>query len=192
MHILLFGGSFDPPHIAHHRMIQEILRREIVDEVRYVPAHAHPFHKHMSPDHNRVAMLQLMLAEESEEGKIRIEEFELHSSQPSYSFFTLEALAGQFPQHHFSWLIGADNVKEFGKWKNAPELLKKYTVYVYPRSGYAVDAVHADMVLLEDFPEIEISSTEIRQRICDGQPIHDLVDPQVEQYIRENHLYCEK
>jgi nicotinate-nucleotide adenylyltransferase len=197
MQIALFGGSFDPPHLAHHQVVLEMLRQQLVDEVWYVPAKKHPFGKEMSSDDHRLKMVQLMLADEqgltTEIKKlhhhIRIETYELDHPSISYSLNTLDYFSQTQPQHTFSWVIGSDNVASFAKWHHYQELLKKYQVWVYPRAHYAMEPLLKGMTPLKDMHKVDISSTEIRQRVRTGESIKGLVSPSVAEYLSLAGLY---
>ena len=184
MNIALFGGAFDPPHLGHQNIVTEMLARHIVDEIWYVPVKTHHFGKKMSPDQQRVEMLRLIV-----QPKTRIEEFELHQEGINYTYDTLEFLAKQHPQHTFSWIIGSDNLGGFHRWLELDPELLKYRFYVYPRTGFPFEPLYEGMEPLRDFPEVNISSTDIRARLQTGKEITSLVAPKVEQYIFEQKLY---
>lgn len=184
MHICLFGGAFDPPHVGHLQVAHSLLEKEICDEVWFVPVKQHPFGKEVQTNGHRVKMLELML-----EPEMRVEEYELEHATKSYSFQTLEALSKQHPEHQISWVIGSDNLEKFHLWGDYQHLLEKYRVYVYPRKDFAFEPVREGMVCLENFPEVEVTSTRIRELLRQGKSVSGLVTKEVERYIRENELY---
>jgi nicotinate-nucleotide adenylyltransferase len=184
MEIGLFGGSFDPPHVGHQNVTAQLLQKKVVGEVWYVPVKHHHFGKKVLDDNHRVKMLELIL-----QPSTRIETYELEKEGISYSFDTLEFLSQKYPDHHFSWIIGSDNLPTFHRWMDVHPMLLKYRFYVYPRAGFPFTPLYEGMVPLKDFPEVDVTSTEIRQLLKAGQSIIDLVDPQIEQYIMEHQLY---
>lgn len=185
MQIALFGGAFDPPHLGHQQVAQALLTNNIVDEVWFVPVKHHPFSKPLrASDQQRIEMLQLMLEE-----KMRIETYELTSPEVSYAYYTLEALAQQYPQHTFSWVLGSDNLQAFHKWGFYEQLIEKFTVYVYPRTGSPFEPLYDNMVPLVTMPEVVASSTKVREHIKVGQPVTDLVTAEVAAYIADHQLY---
>lgn len=186
MHIALFGGTFDPPHNGHEVVAQEMIARQIVDEVWFVPVNNHPFQKMVSSMEDRLAMLEMLIAGQDH---FQIETYELSQSGPSYSFQTLTALSRHYPQHTFSWLIGSDNLEKFNQWHAYQELLNQFHVYVYPRYGFPSAPLLPGMIFLEDFPEIRVSGTEIRQKLKNGESIHDDVCLEIEKYISDHDLY---
>ncbi|KKT97834.1 MAG: putative nicotinate-nucleotide adenylyltransferase [Microgenomates group bacterium GW2011_GWA1_46_15] len=182
MHITLFGGSFDPPHNGHLKVADHIIQANVADEAWFVPCAKHPFAKHLSPTTHRIAMLKLLHAH-------TINLFEAESHRPSYSIDTLNHFAVTQPQDSFSWLIGSDQLPLFPKWHHYTELLQKFKIYVYPRTGFPLNGLLPGMVGLTTMPTIDISSTEVRARVKNNQSLHNLVPPAVTQYIQENRLY---
>jgi nicotinate-nucleotide adenylyltransferase len=184
MHIALFGGAFDPPHLGHQQVASSLLANQICDEVWFVPVKQHPFGKEVHTNGHREKMLSLIL-----EPKMRVEDYELHHPGKSYSFQTLEALSKGYPQHRFSWVIGTDNLQQFHLWQNFHELLQKYRVYVYPRQHFDFHPIYKGMIKLESLPQVMVSSTMVKEKLAGHQSISGLVDERVERYIKENHLY---
>ena len=182
MHIMLFGGSFDPPHSGHLKVANHIIQAHIADELWFVPCAKHPFAKHLSPTADRLAMLKLLHTH-------TINLFEAESHRPNYSIDTLDHFVATQPQNSFSWLIGSDQLPSFPKWHRYTELLQKFKVYVYPRTGFLLDDLLPGMVGLTTLPTIDVSSTEVRTRVKNNQSVHDLVPPEVAQYIQENKRY---
>ncbi len=189
MHIALFGASFDPPHMAHRIITEQLLDQKLVDQVWLVPVKEHPFGKDMTQSGDRLAMVKFMLEKIARPKTVFIDEYELTQDKPSYSFDTLEAMSRKFPEHTFSWVIGTDNLKSFAKWHEAHKLLEKYTVFVYPRAGSDSEPLLPGMKRIEHVPEINISSTDIRQKVKQGESITGLVELEVAQYIKEKELY---
>lgn len=196
--VVLFGGSFDPPHKGHVEIARTLLRQKLVDQVRLVPLRQHPLKKFVSPDVHRLAMLQLAV----KDSPIQIEQFELTQPGPSYTFATLRAMDSKAgpPQAattsvplalrpEFSWVIGSDNLASFHRWYHYQELLAEFKVWVYPRHGFAFEPLYPGMVPLTSCAEINVSSTQVRTRVAAGQSIADLVPAAVAGYIKANKLY---
>lgn len=117
--------------------------------------------------------------------------FEFSMPKPSYTIDTLNALQKKFPDDAFYLVIGGDNWELFGKWRNSEEILAKYHVLIYPRLGYEVNIPNelADRVALVDAPIIELSSTEIRERLASGLNVRYYVPDEVLEYIERKNLY---
>jgi len=184
MHIALFGGAFDPPHIAHQQVARALLEKKLVDEVWFVPVNHHPFGKEIAPNEDRELMLELIVGQ-----KMRVERYELEKSGKSYSFETLEFLSQKYPQHTFSWVIGSDNLKMFHEWKEYQKLLKKYEVFVYPREQFPFEPLYPGMIALREMSQVQMRSIDIRQLLSRGESVNGLVDEKVERYILKNRLY---
>ncbi|MBD3279610.1 MAG: adenylyltransferase/cytidyltransferase family protein, partial [Candidatus Pacebacteria bacterium] len=110
MQVVLLGAAFDPAHLGHLQMTKAVLAQQLADQVWLVPTNQHPFGKTLSSAQHRLAMLKLLIADPVVKDQVKIITYELDQDQPSYSLATLQALAQQYPQHQFSWLIGADNL----------------------------------------------------------------------------------
>ncbi len=188
MQIALFGGAFDPPHMGHRLIAEHLLEAGKVDRVWFVPVRKHHFVKNMTAVVDRLAMLQQMVVK-MKLPTIKIEKFELEHNDTSYSYNTLEGLSERYSQDTFSWVIGSDNIADFHKWYRATELLHTYHVFVYPRAGFPLQSLLPGMIPLTDMPEINVSSTEVRERVRARQPIEGLVEETVAQYISQKGLY---
>lgn len=190
MHIILFGGAFDPPHLGHQSIAEELLRQNIADEVWFVPVGVHDFAKKMSAPEHRVAMLKMILTDP----QMKIEKHELEIDRVGYTHETLDALSAKHPEHTFSWIIGSDNLGQFNTWKDGrgndyQAMLRDYRFYVYPRAGFSFEPLYDNMVALEHFPQWTYSSTEVREAVKKGESIESFVDPQVADYIAKHQLY---
>lgn len=194
MKIGLFGAAFDPPHLGHQHLIAELLKANLVDQVWVVPVKSHPFAKPLSPVEHRLAMVKLMLAALQAEGwgpeQVRLETYELDQPGVSYSYQTLQYFAGAYPDHTFSWIIGADNVANFAKWHHYQELLAQHQVLIYPRPGYGMEPLLPGMVPLDAVTPMAASSTEARKVLAEAaSDTTKLVLPEVAQYSKQHQLY---
>jgi nicotinate-nucleotide adenylyltransferase len=198
MKILVFGGTFNPPHLGHQLMIEQSLTNTftdvVFDQVWLLPVGKHSFAKNFVSNLHRLAMLELMISSISEKtvslkNKIFIEKYELEHNEESQTFATLEALSKQYPEHQFSFLIGSDNLEKFHLWHNYEEMLKKYPFYVYPRASFAFSPMRQGMIALENFPQMAVSSTKVREALMNNTSLSDLLDDKVINYIKKNKLY---
>lgn len=182
MHIMLFGGAFDPPHNGHLHVAQSIIDQHIADEIWFIPCAQHPFGKKMSPVSERVAMLR-------QADSLMINTYELEQTTISFTIETITHFATTMPEHSFSWLIGSDQLPSFTRWHRWEDLLKTYSVFVYPRQAFPFDGLQPGMIALKQLPLITISSTMVRQLVQEKKPFAQLVPPGVARYIIENNLY---
>lgn len=186
MNISLFGGAFDPPHLGHQAVVANLLATELADEVWYLPVKNHHFAKQMESVEHRLAMLKLIVGDDS---NVKIEEYELHQEGINYTYDTLVALSAQYPEHRFSFVIGSDNLLNFHRWLENRPLLLDFPFFVYPREGSLFAPLYRNMTPLTEMKTVEISSTQIREKIKAGQPITELVTKAVADYIVQHGLY---
>ena len=186
----LFGGSFDPVHIAHVALAQVALSQLQLDAVRWVPA-GQPWQKTRelaSPAH-RAAMVQLAIADEP---RFTLERCELDRTGPSFTLDTVRELQAATPGAQWFLIIGQDQYVGLHTWRDWKLLLQLVTLAVAMRPGVPaqvnpeVQRVGHQPVAL---PMMEISSTEIRERVASGQGIDRLVPAAVARYIDRYHLY---
>lgn len=182
MHLMLFGGSFDPPHNGHVLIAQNIVSQHIADQVIFIPCANHPFAKEMSPARHRLAMLTLLPT-------IIVNTYELDRKEKSYSIDTLYHFSAKHSQDTISWLIGSDQLPSFHKWHQYQEILDQFRVYVYPRTGFPFEPLYSNMIPLREMEEINVSSTLVRDAVRHGTDIQSYVPHQIAEYIRENALY---
>ena len=186
----LFGGSFDPVHIAHVALAQVALSQLQLDAVRWVPA-GQPWQKTRelaSPAH-RAAMVQLAIADEP---RFTLERCELNRVGPSFTLDTVRELQAATPGAQWFLIIGQDQYVGLHTWRDWKLLLQIVTLAVAMRPGVPaqvspeVQRVGHQPVAL---PMMDISSTEIRERVASGQGIDRLVPAAVARYIDRHHLY---
>ena len=191
MKIGIFGGSFDPIHIGHAIIAQHIIGSGAVDRLWFMVSPVNPLKagkERTVADTDRLRMVEMV--SRPMEG-VETSAFEFSMPKPSYTIDTLNALQTKFPDDKFYLVIGADNWTVFNKWRNSKEILAKYHVLIYPRLGHEVvipDELK-ERVTLVDAPIIELSSTEIRERLATGKSVRYYVPDEVAQYIDRKNLY---
>ena len=177
--IALFGGSFNPIHVGHIALAKAVRERCGLDEVWLMVSPQNPLKEEgdLLADALRLEMTQK--AVEGVEG-IQVSDFELHLPKPSYTWTTLQHLSLAKPDCTFSLLIGGDNWAYFERWRRWQDILREYDVIVYPRDN------HPGTI---DVPLLDVSSTEIRQKVRQGESIEGLVPasiiPLVEKYYKK-------
>lgn len=190
MNIGLFGGSFNPIHNGHVRLAKSLLQKAALDEVWFLVSPQNPFKQdqQLLDDDKRLQLVRLALKEEPQ---LMASDFEFHLPKPSYTWNTLQALEQEYPERKFTLLIGGDNWEAFDKWYRYEDILKRYPIIVYPREGSKVPDVKfqdSDIQIVET-PLINISSTQIRQRLHEGKSVRGLVNTEVAMVIEQEHLY---
>jgi nicotinate-nucleotide adenylyltransferase len=186
----LFGGSFDPVHSAHLALAQSALSELMLDELRWIPAgQAYQKARPLSDARHRAAMVALAIRDEP---RFVLDDSELNRAGPSYTLDTVRAAQAAAPDAQWFLIIGADQYAGLHTWKDWPELLARVTLAVANRPG-AVPPVDAAVLRaphrVVPLPMLDISSTEVRQRVAAGQPVGALVPPQVARYIESHALY---
>ena len=190
MNIGLFGGSFNPIHNGHVRLAKSLLQEAALDEVWFLVSPQNPFkqNQQLLDDDKRLQLVRLALKEEPQ---LIASDFEFHLPKPSYTWNTLQALEREYPERKFTLLIGGDNWEAFDKWYRYEDILKRYPIIVYPREGSKVPDVkfQASDIQIVETPLINISSTQIRQRLHEGKSVRGLVNTEVAMVIEQEHLY---
>ena len=186
----IFGGSFNPIHKGHISLAKQLREKAGLDEVWLMVSPQNPLKASADLLDDEIRMQMVRLAVEGEEGIIA-SDYEMHLPKPSYTWNTLQSLKQDYPDREFVLMIGGDNWQLFDKWYHADEILNNFQVVVYPRSeecGVGSENGHNPMIIQADL--IDISSTEIRERIKAGKGINRLVPKAVAEYINKNKLYA--
>lgn len=172
----LFGGSFNPIHNGHIKLAKQLKQRAGLDEVWLMVSPLNPLKQSedLLDDEARLEMAREAVKNES---GIIVSDYEMHLPKPSYTWNTLEALKRDFPDREFVLMIGGDNWTLFDKWYRADDIKKNYEIVVYTRTP-------------GDEGYIDISSTDIRQRIREGRGIKRLVPKAVAELIKEKGYYA--
>lgn len=179
----LFGGTFDPPHLGHMIMADEVKDALALDEIWFIPTYIPP-HKNniaISAQH-RINMLEL--AVDSRQG-FKINPIEIERESTSYTIDTVKLLKQQYPDVQFYFIIGADMVEYLPKWHKIEELKKLITFVGISREGFELN----DDVIVVESPKIDISSTMIREKIKHNKSFFYYVNSKVYKYIKEHQLY---
>ncbi|MBX7042861.1 MAG: nicotinate-nucleotide adenylyltransferase [Ignavibacteria bacterium] len=186
----VFGGSFNPPHIAH-KIAAEFCRDELgLDLIIVIPAGNHPL-KESADAHHRLAMTRLAFGGDE---NFRVSDIEaVGADEKNYTVDTLQKLRIETGKEaELCLLIGADNLIQLPKWKEPERLFELAEVAVMLRPGADIsdaDEKFLSRSLTVNIPQLEISSSEIRNRIAQGRSVKYMTDEAVLNYIREHGLY---
>ncbi len=176
----IFGGSFNPIHKGHIALAEQILQSGLVDEIWLMVSPQNPLKDNHNLWNDQFRLHLARLAANNHPG-IKVSDFEFRLPRPSYMYRTLNALEKAYPQRTFTLIIGADNWTCFHKWSHPDEILKKYPIIVYPRKGFPIKASEMPKnTILLDFDLYPISSTEIRQKLKQGEDVSQWLDENVE------------
>lgn len=185
----LFGGTFDPVHLGHLILAQIAIEELALEQLIFIPAKISP-HKEITPpcalEKDRMAMLELGCGNEH---RFSIDDRELRREGNSYAIDTVRELQKENPLAKFIYLIGEDNVSKLSTWKESDELQQRVAFAVLRRSSNALLQPHSFPIISRC---IDISSTEIRERLAKGRSVRYLLSTPVFKYIEERRLYQKK
>jgi nicotinate-nucleotide adenylyltransferase len=177
MRVAFFGGSFNPPHVAHQLVALYVLETSAIDELWFVPCCKHPFDKALAPFEHRLRMCELAAAALGP--RVRVSDIECRLGGESRTLMTIKALRAELPEHEFHLVIGADIEPEIGLWYGAEELQRTVPRIVVGRGGFSGP----------DLAMPAVSSTDVRGRLARGESVAGLVPRQVDAYLRQHGLY---
>ncbi len=203
-HIGLIGGTFDPIHYGHLVIAEEVRATLHLDEMVFIPA-GHPPHKpgrNVTPAIHRLTMVQLAIASNP---YFRVSRIEIDRPTPSYTVETLRILRQQWGTNiALYFVIGWDSLEDFHTWYEPTGILEHINHLVaVRRPGYVEEPAYNQLLeerlpgimqrlLVIPAPQLEISATELRQRVAEERPIKYQTPEIVEQYIQEHALYQDK
>ncbi|MFM8866012.1 MAG: nicotinate (nicotinamide) nucleotide adenylyltransferase [Limnohabitans sp.] len=194
----VFGGAFDPPHLAHVALLCAAIDQLALDEVRVLPT-GQAWHKAraLTTAAHRLAMARLAFAGLPQ---VQVDEPEIRRPGPSYTIDTLQELVAECPGAQFFLLIGEDQRRALASWHRIGEIGQLAIICAAARPADVApwNAVQAPAqapesllagILPLQMPLMPVSATDIRQRLSHQQPVSGLVPAAVERYIHEHHLY---
>jgi nicotinate-nucleotide adenylyltransferase len=187
MRIALFGGSFNPPHVAHQMAALYVLETAPVDEIWLLPTFRHAHGKALAPFDDRLAMCALAARALGPRAKVSDVERELGNE--SRTLRTLRTLQARFSEHIFSLVIGADLLAEVPSWYGGAELQRSVPFIVVGRSGAGTADADAGVRRGGALALPEISSTQVRAALAAKKSVEGLVPHAVLDYIYSHHLY---
>ena len=195
----IFGGSFDPVHLGHICLAEDAMKQAGLDSVIFIPAAHQPFKldRNVTSGEDRLAMLRIAVMNKS---GFEISEYELDNDGVSYTYLTMRAMRKLLGNNNKLYFItGTDSFLKIEQWKNSSELLQSYSFIIGTRPGYRIEELencinrirnryNTEIIHINN-TQLDISSTEIRERLETGKTAGDLIPPQVERYILEHGLY---
>lgn len=189
----VFGGRFDPVHHGHLLLAQQALEMTAMDYVDFVPA-AQAVHKAtVASAEHRAVMLELATAAHP---RFRVSYCELLRDAPSYTIDTARYYRKTYPNAELFFLIGADAYQHIADWDDAEELVSIMTMVVLARPPMVLETLENlpspfNEALFLNSPQFELSSSDIRQRLANQQPIRYRIPSEVESYLVKHNLYTQ-
>lgn len=190
----MFGGAFDPPHLAHVALARAAVEQLGLTQLRVFPT-GQAWHKSraLTAAQDRLAMARLAFADVP---RTVVDGRELRRSGPTYTVDTLRELHAEFPQAHLLLVIGADQAEALHGWRDAAEITRLATISIAERARPVEAEAPFDASRLPlgrwqpvELPSMPVSATDIRRRVAAGEGIAQLVPEDVARYIDQHHLY---
>ncbi len=197
----IFGGTFNPIHMGHLIMAEEVCQQHHLSKILFIPAYIppHKYVKDLIEAHHRYQMIKAAISEKS---KFEVSDLEIKREGKSYTIDTVQEILHHYGGDSDIFLImGADSLNELELWKNIKKLSQLCHFVIVNRPGFKtevsarlVEIIGSDNIsdmerLRIEITPVGISSTEIRKRLNDGGEIEGLVPECVEAYIKEHCLY---
>jgi nicotinate-nucleotide adenylyltransferase len=183
MKIGLLGGKFNPPHLGHILIAQQVLDFAGFDEVWFVPNYGQSFHEPVAPVADRLAMTNMISVP-----KTKVSTLEIANKLDGKTIHLIPFLP---KEHTYTFIIGSDQLATFHQWGEYKTLVKQMPFLVFPRYGYPSEPIYENMTVLGHKTLIasNISSTKVRERIKMKLPIGSFVPEGVSAYIQKHNLY---
>lgn len=194
----IMGGTFNPPHLGHLISAEASLKQLSLDKVIFIPT-GRISYKVISENvsaFDRYNMVKLIIKDNP---LFEISDIETKKNDFSYTFETLKSLKKIYKDAELYFLVGGDSLDYMDKWKMPEEIFSMCTVAVFSRDGFSIEAIEKKIKSLEDRfnakiliikrPDIDISSTDLRRKIREGDNVKQEVTEDVLKYIVQNNLY---
>jgi nicotinate-nucleotide adenylyltransferase len=189
--ILIYGGAFNPPTVAHAAIIDSALSENQFSEIWLMPSKDRSDKVIGVPDSLRVKMLETLIEEcfYQYKHRIGISRFELNLPGKTETYETMQLLAHEYPNLNFTWLIGADSWLTMPKWEHGAELVKDGHWLIIDREGYPLGTLPSNARVIKSLFSTCLSSTVVRQRVSDNLSAMPYVVKGVDKIITKNSLY---
>jgi len=189
----IFGGTFDPPHVGHLLAASDAFEHLALDRLVLVPAAIQPLKagRMAAPAADRLAMVRLTVGRDA---RLEADSVEVDREGLSYTIDTLKEFSRRYPSAEMVLLVGADVLSTFRQWRHPRTILELATLAVLRRADSEGAVVEMDAELAQRAAfiptrRIDVSSTEIRDRVRSGRSIHGFVTDAVAEYIGLHGLY---
>lgn len=202
--IALFGGTFDPIHLGHTTIVADVVKHIGAEKIIFIPARRSPL-KGFLPIADGVDRLKMIALAIAGHKSFELSDYELKKTEPSYTLETVRQFQTDYgSEASIYWLIGADSIDDLPHWYRIVELLDECNLSTMYRAGCKppdfskFEAIWGRQRVVKlqrnviRTPLIDISSTEIRNRIAVGRDVTDMLHPAVADYIRKRGLYQTK
>jgi len=187
MHIGLYFGSFNPIHNGHIAIAEYMYQQFGFDKIWFIVSPSNPLKKEtdLLNEYKRLELVKIAIKNKN---YFAASDIEFQMKKPSYTYLTLQKIYTEYPQHTFALILGGDNIDDIKLWKNYEEILKNYTIYIYPRSK-KTEHIAKENIIFTTPPLLNISSTQVRKKIKNKEDISSFVCPDVCKIIEKEKLY---
>ncbi|MDC0071828.1 nicotinate-nucleotide adenylyltransferase [Gammaproteobacteria bacterium] len=202
----VFGGTFDPVHNGHTKIIQNLLELIPFDEIKVIPNGQPPHRTSVCSNNDRLEMVYLAFKGINQ---ISVDEREIHRGGPSYAIHTAREILEEYHQDNIIWIMGSDAFSEIDTWFEWEDFLNIINILVMARPGSEIDSTSmagtlilerqtsniddlshgAGKILIVDIDPINISSTQVRSNLAAGETVNELILEDVSDYIDSGKLY---
>lgn len=197
MRIGVLGGTFDPIHCGHLQVADRVAAALGMEQVFLVPA-GDPWMK-PPPEASRADRLSMVELAIGNHARLASSSVDVDRVGPTYAVDTLADLQRAFPKRQpgqvvrWSFIVGADALADFMRWREPDRILQLADIVGVTRPGHRLDPppIPEGRLTLLEVDSMDVSSSQIRDRVAAGQSIDGLVEPAVAHYIREHRLYRE-
>lgn len=184
--IAIFGGSFNPPTIAHINLAKQILdKMKNIEKIIFVPVSTKYNKQGLAPDEDRLELLKTICQYHP---NMEVSSLELNSPRQLYTIETLKIMQKQNPDKTIYFIVGTDNLKELETWHAANEILQQFKIIVLERDNDIMEKIISNSLFLKQYREsfiklnfnkIKLSSSYIRQKVQMGEEIKELVPEKI-------------
>ncbi|MCF8275397.1 MAG: nicotinate-nucleotide adenylyltransferase [Flavobacteriales bacterium] len=185
----LFFGSFNPIHVGHMIIADHVAINTELKEIWFVVSPHNPLKqkKSLLDGHHRLSLVRLATENDP---RFKVSDIEFHLEQPSYTSVTLAYLKEKYPNVEFTLIMGGDNLASFSRWKNYESILENYPIVLYSRPDFdATEMLDRGRITVLDAPQMNISSSSIREQISAGHSVKYLMPAEAWEYLDEMNFY---
>ena len=197
----IMGGTFNPIHLGHLILAEHAYEQLELDEVLFVPS-GNPYMKEYGDVLDAKTRIDLVGEAIEDNCHFALSRIEVDRGGNSYSYETIAALKEQNPDTEYFFMVGADSLFMMDKWMHPEKIFGEVTIAVAIRGGYTDDALENQIKLLEEkyntkilrlhSRSVDISSSQIRERVRQGKSIRYMVHYKTDLVIKKKHLYVEE
>lgn len=194
----ILGGTFDPIHLGHLQMAEESYRQAGLDQVLFMPSKIPPHkqNQNITAETKRAAMIKLAIRNKPQ---FIYSDLELKRQGFTYTADTLRILQEQNSDQEYYFILGGDSLLQLNEWYHPEEIMRRVVILAISRYGMGREKIRHQIdylarnyqakIQVVEMPRIDISSSEIRDRVRQGKPLDGWVSPAVETYIQDHCLY---